>query len=507
MHIRTLVILLLNFTMAFGNNETTVFRQLASYDSRSAASSLEQWYPTNETDEQLKATAEAYLDLLKGNQEMAGSKLESIYTTLKNESGVDKKLAIYVDRALGYSQFMDGNLDSAYVHYWPALLLIREQYGTKSPIYIDQLRLVIELFRAQGKLGVAQEMLSTLHDLSKKVYGKEDAKTIEVLALLGSIGTEMARFDVAEGYFNQCNQLTENASTDPELTAKSMNLVYQSDFYLTKGNFTVAEALNNEALKILEHIYPDFHPAKSQAYLLKAKIYIAMNNLNEAGETLSELIAFQRSYYGENHPVLAKSQLELADVLIQQGFASSSQDLLQNCQTILEPSVGTSHADYCRLLILKAQAIAEAEPQKAKGYFLESIATLEKNYGKSHFYLAKALSSYSAFLYQANNLKTAEKQERKALEIRTTLFDFYHPDYANSLFMLAKINLKAGNKKEASIYLKKSAENYLIQYNKYFAFLSEYEKGQFYELLLLLLLLCLFRNEQRRAADLDQSGI
>lgn len=465
------------FTVA-GESED-IFAALSAYDLTSAQAAFDNWVPVAAEDQLIKNTAAAYMQLLRGDMQGATTQLAEIASRIEEIGNLNPKVAIYADRTVGLKHFLEGDFEKAYQYYWPALLLSRETYSANSIISIDQLQLVVELFEAQGKWVVAEEMLIATLGHCKKVYGKKHPKTIETMAHLGYLNTVMAKFDVAQGYFDEANKLLESGNIRYTMT-NAWSLIYQSNFYLTKGNFTVAESLNKQALKILDQEIDSYHPANVFAYSIEARVYVAMNDLREAGVKLAELISYQKKHLGESHPFIATSLLMLADLLIMSDNMNESLPVLEASEKIIWETLKEEHVSYSNLLILKAKSVADSDNNQAEKYFKEAIATVEKRYGKNHHYLARAQSAYAAFLYENNQLKDALAAEKRALEIRTSLFDFYHPDYTASIFSLAKIQLKAKNINEAGNYLKKGAENYVIQYNKYFSFLSEYEKGQFY---------------------------
>ncbi|MDX2148955.1 MAG: tetratricopeptide repeat protein [Planctomycetota bacterium] len=178
-------------------------------------------------------------------------------------------------------------------------------------------------------------------------------------------------------------------------------------------------------------------------------IGVTLENLgryDKAEPNLRRSLSIRRAELPVEHPDIAASLNNLANVLYRQNKVAEAEPLFREALAIWRTALPAGHPQIATGLNNLASLLddqnrdAEAEP-----LYRESLETLRAALPVGDPEIAHALNNLASFLHARNKLGEAEPLYREALKIRRATLPNGHPDIAISLDNLAKL-LQAQNK-------------------------------------------------------------
>ncbi len=151
-------------------------------------------------------------------------------------------------------------------------------------------------------------------------------------------------------------------------------------------------------------------------------------------------LAIQEKVLGTEHPLVATSLNNLAELYQAQGNYNQAEPLYQRSLAIFEQVLGKEHPDVATSLNnLAALYQAQGNYSQAEPLLQRSLAIYEQVLGKEHPLVALSLHNL-AFLYRnMGNYSQAEPLLQRALAIREQVLGKEHPLVATSLSNLAAL--------------------------------------------------------------------
>ncbi|MFL5588393.1 MAG: tetratricopeptide repeat protein [Ktedonobacteraceae bacterium] len=198
-----------------------------------------------------------------------------------------------------------------------------------------------------------------------------------------------------------------------------------------------------------EHLGAD-HPFLATSLNNLAELYRATGHYDQAETLYQEALAIRRATFGETHPAVAAILHNLAGLYLTIGdYAGAGPPLLRSLE-IRRTTLGEMHLDVSQSLSQLALlrklkgSYAQAEPLYQEALHIRSAIL-----GTNHPAVATTLNNL-AELYQAmGNYSKAEPLYQQALEIKRTTLGDLHPDVATCLNNLARLYYTAGGYAQA----------------------------------------------------------
>ena len=195
---------------------------------------------------------------------------------------------------------------------------------------------------------------------------------------------------------------------------------------------------------------------------LKAMVKRA-EKLNEAGnygaaaDIWQQILAFVETTLGPDHPDVALSLGNLAELLINQEQYASAEPLIRRSQAIWEEALGPDHPEVATsinnlALIFKKQGKYAA----AEALYYRSLSIREKALGQDHPAVALSLNNLGGLLMSQGKYAAAEPLYRRALITAEKSLGSDHPDVARSLNNLALLLQKTGQLSAAESHYRRS---------------------------------------------------
>ncbi len=178
---------------------------------------------------------------------------------------------------------------------------------------------------------------------------------------------------------------------------------------------------------------------------------------NQAIPLAERLLAITEKVLDKEHPYVAESLNNLAQLYYAQGSYEKAEPLYVRSLAIREKVLGKEHPDVAESLNNLAELYrAQGKYQKAEPLFMRSLAIVEKVLGKEHPLVASSLSNLAALYQQEGSYQKAEPLYLRSLAIREKVLGKEHPDVAISLNNLAELYRAQGSYQKAEPLLVRS---------------------------------------------------
>jgi len=184
-------------------------------------------------------------------------------------------------------------------------------------------------------------------------------------------------------------------------------------FYQETGQVESGKSLLKQALGILE----DNHLENSPQYintLYDLALLLQSNtqdDLLDSEKILQQVVEIQQHWYGNKHPKLAKSLIQLATTQRVLGKLQEAQQNAADAFDIAAEYFGKNHVAAGRAeMVLAAIAMQSGNADQALEKMGHAISTFEKHFGNNHFETNQHKTTYAALLLR-------QGKPQKALEI------------------------------------------------------------------------------------------
>jgi len=214
----------------------------------------------------------------------------------------------------------------------------------------------------------------------------------------------------------------------------------------SKARHGQAELLLRRALAIDYASYGSDHPEVAASLNNLAELLRATNRLSEAEPMYRRALAINEASYGPDHPNVAASLNNLAELLRATNRLSEVEPLFRRALAITEASYGSDHPNVSPHLNSLAELLRDTNRlRKAEPLLRRALAIDEASYGPDHPNVAADLNNLAGLLADTNRLSEAEPMYRRALAIDAASYGPDHPNVANDLSNLALL-LRATNR-------------------------------------------------------------
>ena len=286
------------------------------------------------------------------------------------------------------------------------------------------------------------KVLPFAEQLVSRFKNQEQETTTDYGKALGSLG-------------NALNRSGESQKAEPILL-QSLESLKKT---LGENHLDVATSLNN-----LGVLYEDLgNYSKAESYFLPA-------------------LEIRKKALGENHPIVAGSMNNLGIIYSDIGIYPKAETYYLQALNIWQKSMGENHLEVTVSLNNLGHLYFEmGDYSKAEHYHLKALEIRNKALGKNHPLIANSLMNLGNLYLCTGQYRNAELYYLQALEIRKKVLGDKHPVVAISNSELGLFHFSQGQMENAEIHYLDWSSKKQAQIQRYFPFLSDNEKKQFYE--------------------------
>jgi len=203
-----------------------------------------------------------------------------------------------------------------------ALNLGELEYSLNHPKLVPLLDNLANLIRLSAKYEEAEVLFRRALEIRERTFGRDHPEVAIGLDNLGKLLTMHDRYDEAEAYYERAMALRKSAlGADHLLVAKSLQNV--GWLYYERGNCSL----------LYDYLVEPYRKKRIKERCDKATPF------------LKEAIAMIERTHGVEHPEVATSIRELANMHAMQGDFEASETLHRRSLAIIEKAVGPNHPD------------------------------------------------------------------------------------------------------------------------------------------------------------------
>jgi len=225
----------------------------------------------------------------------------------------------------------------------------------------------------------------------------------------------------------------------------------------SQGKYGEAIAIAQRILAIREKALGTDHPDVAISLNNLAELYRAQGIYQAAEPLYKRSLAILEKALGSEHPNVATSLNNLAGLYESQGNYPSAEPLYKRSLAIREKVLGTEHPDVATSLNNLAELYrAQGIYQPAEPLYKRSLVLLEKALGSEHPLIAASLNNLALLYKSQGKYAVAEPLYKRSLAIREKALGTEHSDVAISLNNLAELYESQGNYPSAEPLYKRS---------------------------------------------------
>ena len=382
---------------------------------------------------------------------------------------------------IGDIYYKYGFIDKACELYWNVSLITRELSGENNELYIEDINRVAYIYELKGNYVTANKMYQENYSSAKVLSGKESVIYAAQLDNLGRMSEIRDDYEAAESYYIRSSEILASSGEDGSLVF-AHNLADQAHLYYLLGSYTASEALFRQSKYIYES--HDFIHEAEYAYTLRflAQLDVKLNNTVEAILLLNQALDIYSKVYCQNHPEYAHTLRDLAGVYLGTQHYDQCEELINKCLSIFEQTYGIEHLEYLATQALRGELYAAQNKTLESDSLIGQVLNYYEEYlGVDHLNYAEIELIHAKIKYSEGNYEDAIGINQRVVELYKQKLDPLHPKYAETINNLALLYWASGDNKRAYKFYEQNITNYVRQYKRYFPFLSEKEKGYFYD--------------------------
>ncbi|MCF4967199.1 tetratricopeptide repeat protein [Nostoc sp. CMAA1605] len=247
------------------------------------------------------------------------------------------------------------------------------------------------------------------------------------------------------------NNLIQYVS-DENLTLPFVGL---SRFYKGQGLYTQAEPWCQQCLSTLQNRLGDNHPDVATSLNNLAEVYYFQGKYDQAEPLYLQALALDKRLLGDNHPSVATSLNNLALLYNSQGKYDQAEPLFLQAIELYKRLLGDNHPDVATSLNnLALFHESQGKYDQAEPLYLQALELRQRLLGDNHPYVASTLNNLALLYKSQGKYDQAEPLYLQALELRQRLLGDNHPYVASTLNNLASLYYSQGKYDQAEpLYL------------------------------------------------------
>ena len=238
--------------------------------------------------------------------------------------------------------------------------------------------------------------------------------------------------------WSTCERLLPCAKTCVELieewkleSGKAGNLLNQIAYYLyhRKADYDSTKLLLERSLAIREKVFGKEHPDVAESLNNLAELYKTQGDYESAKPLYERSLAIWEKVHGKEHPDVAISLNNLAELYSTKGDYESAKPLYERSLAIWEKVFGQEHPAVAQSLNNLANLYyAQGDYDSAKPLYERSLAIKEKVFVQEHPDVAQSLNNLAFLYYAQGDYESAKPLYERAIKIANKFFKPEHPD-------------------------------------------------------------------------------
>eukprot|EP01041_Mallomonas_annulata_P001232 gene1232-2390_t len=299
-------------------------------------------------------------------------------------------------------------------------------------------------------------------------------------AILGMAELMRARhnFDEAHVHYTQALEMSRKLMYGDLHADVGCILNGIAETYRLQCKFIEALPMQQRALEKRRIIFGNSHPIVSESLLNLSLLLYSLGRYPEAVPLAEEAFTVRIECYGERHPQVAHAMNNLAGLMHVLGKYDEARTLYEKSLEIKRSAFGPMHLEVASTLnnlalLLKAQGNMDA----ALPLYEQSLSIQRSNYGNIHPDVASSLNNIAALLFSKGQYEEAKPIYEESLEVKRLVYGSNHPAIASSLNNIAGLYYHLGDLEQAQDLYNQSLQIRRHAYGKLDDALPIYQKA------------------------------
>lgn len=335
--------------------------------------------------------------------------------------------------------------------------------------------------QTNGEFSTARYLLAEALEFARPKNRQPTISYARALENLGYLDLQIGSLVVAKTEIDSAVLLYEQLVGNTAMPY-ALALITQGTYYQHAGEYALAEPAYRKAFKLISSNQEATAGEWVRGANALAVYYQTMGNYDQAETLLKEIRAKSEKSLGKASQEYSTALQNLASLYQLQNKASDAAPMLEEALTIDRKNFGEYHPQYIiGLRNLAALYQKTGKMSEAQALLEQALNATRNTFGEDHASYASTISNLAALYQDQKKMPAAEKAWQQTVDIRKRVLGEHHPDYARALYGLASVYFAQGKFEEANSNFRNVIGEYLSQIKEYFPFLSEKEKGAFYQ--------------------------
>jgi serine/threonine-protein kinase len=311
----------------------------------------------------------------------------------------------------------------------------RARYGAGHPDVVDSL-VALGLLRVdQARLDEAERLVGEGLASGRRTLPPNHPSLVGAIAALGRVHRERGKYDDAARLLDEAIRAYSASPSNAHELAAALTSLANTHFYA--GRLDESDDLNHRVLEMDRRLYGDRHPNVAHTQLNLGAIRSSRGQHADAERYYRDARDILESWYGAHHPETASAQTILSQALVQQGMYDEAIQLLRQALATQERIHGPVHPrvafvwNELGIAALRRNALDEAAI--ALGRALEVYRAID---GGKHFRVGVALANLASVHLAQEDYARAESLFREALALYG---DVLPPEHLNTAIARSKL--------------------------------------------------------------------
>jgi len=279
--------------------------------------------------------------------------------------------------------------------------------------------------KADGKLKLIAGMLGVGFDALKQREQQRRQRRLALIASAATVGMIIATTLATVAIFARAEAERQRVRAEAEAeTAKQtanflVDLFNVSDPSEALGNTITAREILDQGARRIEFELEDQPAIKSTLLDTMGTVYMRLGLYDDAWKLLDRGLVTRQSLYGRDHPEVARSQVNLGELLGLRSELEEAAELYQHAIAIQRGSSDVPGPDIALSLVVFADIrTLQGNFERAEELLREAIGIQRQTLGQENLTLARSLDNLGMSLWDQGKYEEAEPMLRESLAMR-----------------------------------------------------------------------------------------
>jgi serine/threonine-protein kinase len=287
-------------------------------------------------------------------------------------------------------------------------------FGENSPEVAESLVALGLLRTDQARLDDAEHFIRHGLDISKRTLAANHPTLVRATFALGKVLEARGHYDEAIDLLGRAVRLRSGNGASADLAASVSEL---ANVHFYAGHYEISDILNQRALAMQRQLYGDRHPVVADTLINLGAIQFQQGHYPESERFNRQALDIVQSWYGNKHPETADTMTILGQSLTYEGRFDEAAVLLRQSLSILEQVYGPVHPRVAYALNELGQvAIRQGKLDDAEADFTREVSIYRSVYHDKHYLISIALSNLAGVYASRKQYSRAEELFRDALQ-------------------------------------------------------------------------------------------